>query len=139
MLLEGLSVVDAICRLIVATNPQFYAIENPLGRLDKWLGKPDFYFQPFWYGDGYSKRTCLWGKFNRPPPTEIVEPIPTASTGVHSFDVYWRQNGNQLGRGANRTRRRSITPGGFSRAFAAVNGVPELLTKTNGNKTSLAN
>ena len=35
---EAMSVVDACCRIILMTNPKFWALENPVGRLRKMLG-----------------------------------------------------------------------------------------------------
>ena len=46
---------------------KFWALENPFFASTKWfLGKPAFVFQPYEFGDGYKKRTALWGQFNEP-------------------------------------------------------------------------
>jgi hypothetical protein len=49
------------------------AIENPVGVLSTRFRKPDQYIQPWQYGHGEVKRTCLWLK-NLPPlrPTSVV-------------------------------------------------------------------
>ena len=73
-LLEGLSVVDACLRIALITKPKFWVLENPVGRLKHYIGDAKCTFQPYEYGDAYSKRTCLWGNFNMPKPTDIVEP-----------------------------------------------------------------
>ncbi len=39
-LLDGLSVVDACLRLVAVCRPAWWALENPPGRLDKYLGPP---------------------------------------------------------------------------------------------------
>lgn len=65
-MLEALSVVDACIRLAWACKPKFWALENPVGKLVRYLGKPKFYFHPCDYGDPYTKRTCLWGSFTAP-------------------------------------------------------------------------
>jgi len=55
---------------------QFWALENPYhGFLLKFLGKPDFTFDPWEFGDPYQKRTALWGWFNEPTknPVQISE------------------------------------------------------------------
>ena len=45
----------------------FWYIENPAtGRLKEFLGKPDYVYQPWWYGSPWTKRTALWGEFNIP-------------------------------------------------------------------------
>jgi hypothetical protein len=36
------------------------ALENPIGRLNRWWRYPDQVIQPFYFGHPYSKRTCLW-------------------------------------------------------------------------------
>jgi len=45
---------------------KFWALENPNGMLKYFLGKPAFEFNPYEFGDGYKKRTMLWGWFNEP-------------------------------------------------------------------------
>lgn len=36
------------------------AIENPVGRLNQWWRYPDQIVEPWYFGDPYRKRTCLW-------------------------------------------------------------------------------
>lgn len=62
-LLEALSVVDACLRLVSVSSPQWWALENPRGKLVHYLGKPRLEFEPFEYGSPWTKRTCLWGNF----------------------------------------------------------------------------
>lgn len=38
------------------------AIENPVGSLSTKWRKPTQIIQPYWFGDPYSKKTCLWLK-----------------------------------------------------------------------------
>ena len=54
-LLEGLSVVDACLRITFICEPKFWCMENPVGRLKHWIGDAQCYFQPYQYGDAYSK------------------------------------------------------------------------------------
>lgn len=104
---EGLSVVDACCRIILATKPKWWVLENPAGKLSRYLGPPRWTFQPNDYGDDYTKFTCLWGDFN--PPVKI--PVPaTAGSKMHF-----------LSPSPDRAALRSVTPEGFSRAFYEVN------------------
>lgn len=44
----------------------FWALENPKARLRWFLGKPNFTFNPFDFGDRYRKPTDIWGMFNEP-------------------------------------------------------------------------
>jgi len=66
-LLEGLAVVDACLRIVVALRPQWWCLENPVGRLRRYLGEPRMTFNPCDYGDPYTKRTLLWGGLQRKP------------------------------------------------------------------------
>jgi hypothetical protein len=79
--LQGLELVGAACRFILSCNPEgFWVIENPVGRLNRWIGKPRFYFNPCDYGDAYTKKTALWGRFNIPVKNP-VEPVRVCSQG----------------------------------------------------------
>ena len=111
-LLEALSVVDACMRIITVTKPEWWALENPVGRLYRYLGKPKLIFNPCDYGDPYTKKTCLWGNFNIPEKNS-VEPVNVCSQGS------WIQ---KLGGKSERTKTlRSITPSGFAKAFFEAN------------------
>lgn len=37
-----------------------YMIENPVGKFSDHMGKPDYTFDPWQYGDPWTKKTCLW-------------------------------------------------------------------------------
>jgi hypothetical protein len=112
ILLEALSIVDACLRIIFATKPKFWALENPVGRLKRYLGEPGLMFNPCDYGDPYTKKTCLWGNF-KPPIKTPVEPMRVCSQGS------WVQ---RLGGKSEKTKRlRSITPPGFAKAFFEAN------------------
>lgn len=51
------------------------AIENPVGIMSNIYRKPDQIIQPYWFGDPYEKKTCLWLKgLPKLEPTNIVEP-----------------------------------------------------------------
>ena len=63
---KGMVVVNACLKIIEQCKPKFYAIENPVGYLKEYLGNPDYSFQPWWFGDAWTKRTYLWGNFNHP-------------------------------------------------------------------------
>lgn len=65
--------VAFVLRLANADCPKI-AIENPIGVLSSRWRKPDQIIQPWQYGHGETKATCLWLK-NLPKltPTNIVE------------------------------------------------------------------
>jgi hypothetical protein len=107
-LLEALSVVDACLRIVLATTPVFWVLENPVGRLTHYLGKPMMYFDPCDFGDPYTKKTCLWGRFNEP----VKSPVdPVEGSKMH-----------RLSPSDDRQELRSVTPPGFARAFFEANG-----------------
>lgn len=60
-------------RLLMAAPIPFIAIENPISIISSKIRKPDQILQPWQYGHGETKATCLWLK-NLPPlvPTNIV-------------------------------------------------------------------
>lgn len=50
------------------------AIENPIGVLSSRIRKPDQIIQPWQFGHGETKATCLWLKgLNKLRPTKIVD------------------------------------------------------------------
>jgi hypothetical protein len=104
---EGLSVVDACLRIVVATKPLWWVLENPAGKLSRYLGPPAWTFQPNEYGDPYLKFTCLWGSFCPP----VKAPVPaTMGSKMH-----------RLPPSEDRAALRSVTPEGFARAFYEAN------------------
>lgn len=102
---------------------KFWALENPAGHLQRFLGKPPFRFHPYDFGDRHSKETFIWGNFNLPKkrPVELNEeeiimsrnntrklpPIPEGYVRDRSMRAV------QI--------RRSITPQGFAEAFFKAN------------------
>jgi hypothetical protein len=64
---KGLFLVKHCQRIIKQCNPYFWAIENPAsGRLKEYLGIPTFVYEPWQFGSPWTKKTALWGKFNKP-------------------------------------------------------------------------
>jgi len=106
-LLDGLSIVDACIRIIMFTKPNWWCLENPVGRLSRYLGKPRMYFNPCDYGDPYTKKTCLWGDFTEPEKNPIE---PTEGSKMHLLPP-----------SKDRWKLRSATPQGFSHAFFRAN------------------
>lgn len=115
-MIDALSIVDACIRIIWCCQPHFWAIENPVGKLVRWIGKPVMYFHPCDYGDPYTKKTCLWGKFNQPTRNPI-KPVFIIRGGKR-FSPTAAFTG---GKSARTKELRSITPPGFARAFFEAN------------------
>lgn len=69
---EALSVVWACLQIIQIANPQWWALENPVSRLPRFIGPYRYTFQPWQYGDPWLKRSCVWGTARRPKPTHAT-------------------------------------------------------------------
>ena len=52
---------DFFMRFVNCSCPRV-AIENPVGYMNSCYRKPDQIIQPYFFGDPYRKRTCLWLK-----------------------------------------------------------------------------
>jgi site-specific DNA-cytosine methylase len=115
----SMDLVTKTLELIEFYKPRVWAIENPVGRLNKLfpeLGTP-WYFNPCEFAgylsdpstEAYNKRTGLWGTFNI-PVKKPVEPSLGNSPIM------------KLGGKSERTKElRSMTPLGFSKAFYLSN------------------
>jgi hypothetical protein len=88
-----------------------YMIENPVGKFSDHMGKPDFTFQPWNFGDLESKKTCLWvgNGFVMPPFETLVKPEDVKES-------CWKCPPSE-----DRGDIRSITPPGFARAVFEAN------------------
>lgn len=62
----GMEIVNACVKIIKSCNPVFWAMENPRGFLRKYMGNPKLSFQPWQYGDPWTKQTDIWGSYNLP-------------------------------------------------------------------------
>lgn len=82
------------------------AIENPIGRLSSAWRKPDQIIQPWMFGHGETKATCLWLKGLSPlTPTNIVE---------GREGKVWK-----MSPGPDRWKKRSLTYQGIADAMAS--------------------
>ena len=131
---KGLEIVIACLSIIHKVEPVFWALENPSGKLALFLGKSQYSFQPWFFGDGWTKRTLLWGKFNPPvkqytrwedvPKIEGLYTRPGRRTPsiafnhlshkkfIKSLDSFEVKSDTEF---------RAITPQGFARAFYEAN------------------
>lgn len=101
------------------------AVENPRGYMNKYWRRPDQIVEPWWFGDPFAKKTCLWTEgLPELVADNPVEPVGRVATGGGS----WRVD-SAAGREAmsayedsegrkNRARVRSRTFPGFARALA---------------------
>ena len=107
-LIKALANADAVMRIVFMTTPEFWCIENPVGRLSRYYGKPVLTFHPCDFGDPYKKRTCLWGCFDTRLERNKVDPT--------EGQKIWRMPPSK-----DRKMLRSITPQGFAKAFFKAN------------------
>ena len=78
--LNAIALCDACLRIVIFSKPKFWVLENPVGRLTKVYPKPFMYYNPCDYGDPYTKKTCLWGDFNKPKKNPVE---PTEGSKMH--------------------------------------------------------
>lgn len=110
---EALSVVDACLRAVAIYQPAWWALENPQGYLARWLGPPALKFDPWEYGDPWTKRTWVWGLFTTPR----LAPVRARDSWVRKHE-----RGSRRQTGLARTAaERSATPPGFAHAFFEAN------------------
>lgn len=115
---EGMETVAACLRIIWKTKPQWWALENPVGYLRRFMGEPPLTFKPCDYGDPWTKRTDLWGYYKAPKrrPVEVVKPKGRVEGGTRDWS--FAKNGRD---GWTRQEVRAMTPPGFARAFFEAN------------------
>lgn len=98
---------------------KFWALENPYhGFLKQIIGKPAFTFDPWEFGDGYQKRTALWGNFSEPKKSPVPHNLGKFDY-LKSKDIHPEHFGE-----FDRQTRRSITPAKFAKAFYKANSLP---------------
>jgi hypothetical protein len=107
----------------------FWALENPRGYLQRFLGKCALSFDPYEFGDPYTKRTQIWGMFNA-PKKQIIEPLKASEYGtfVQHVQRFKHLKLHQIPKGYQKKTRlstqtiiRSITPERFATAFFEAN------------------
>ncbi len=119
---EGMILVIACLNIIwecrYNNKLAFWSLENPMGYLRQFLGKPVFTFDPCDFGDRYTKKTDLWGYFKIPKgkPVELMK----------DEKYLCSQNNRKLPSiseltSSKQSDKRAITPPGFARAFFEAN------------------
>jgi hypothetical protein len=101
---EQAEALDFVRLLLNAPIPKI-ALENPISVISSKIRKPDQIIQPWMFGHGETKATCLWLKNLKPlVPTKIVE---GREAKVHRMPP-----------GADRWKLRSLTYQGIADAMA---------------------
>lgn len=102
--------VDACLRLVLMLKPRWWALENPQGYLANWLGEPKLRFDPYEYGDPWTKRTWIWGDF-APPMYRVTQEPRRRLVGAKRNDPVIAQTFEE----------RARTPAGFAQQFFEAN------------------
>lgn len=107
---DALGLVVA-CKRVCEASRAPWMLENPVGMLSSYWRRPDYTFQPWQYGDRYTKKTCLWtgDGFIMPAPWIAHRPADVRAS-IHLMPP-----------SADRADKRSITPAGFARAVFEAN------------------
>ena len=100
---KAMEIVESCLGIIWRCRPFFWCLENPVGFLRQFLGKPPLTIRFWEFGDGIDKPTDLWGYFNFPKkkysqPAGLLRKIKKHIPGD-----------------------RAITPPGFAQAFFEAN------------------
>jgi len=105
MLTDGLMLFNA-CEVVADWSGAPYCVENPVGVIPTHHRKPDYYFHPWFWGDLYTKKTCLWtgNGFVMPNQDNTIPPEGTTQ-------AIWL-----MPPGKDRQNMRSQTPAGFAKA-----------------------
>lgn len=119
------ALVELGLHIALSYDWKFWCLENPPGRMETLVPEMAFYrrmmFNPFDYGDPYTKKTVLWGEFNEQLPRSPVEPervrIKAGNHYYHASSM-WAKTG---GKSEKTKTIRSNTPKGFARAFFTAN------------------
>ena len=124
---------DVVAIVDLANPTEFHAMENPSGRLRKMLkegewnqdiGLPSISFDPWHFGDPYTKRTHLWGEMNTDLPLATVAPLEGSK--MHKMHSGVEKIGGE----------RSATPEGFAYSFFMANhGAPGTTAPTTPTPT----
>jgi len=125
---EGMEIVKACLNIIWKCRYKplykndgalkFWALENPCGLLRQFLGMPYMTFNPCDFGDRYTKKTDLWGYFNKPIKKSI-------ELSIYEKYLCSKNNRNLPSISditlSKRADKRAITPKGFASAFYDAN------------------
>ncbi len=128
---QGMEIVIACLNIIwecrYKKRLEFWTLENPMGYLRQFLGKPIFTYNPYEFAltkaEAYTKKTDLWGYFNNPKKDKRLR-LEIWLTSEEIKKV--KQNIRKLPSiseitGSTQADKRAITPSGFAQAFFKAN------------------
>lgn len=112
---SGLEVVSACLRIVYQCRPAWWALENPVGLLSTWLGPARDTWEPCDFGDPWTKRTAVWGDYQKPKRGPYAKPI-----GAGPFCTLC-DTGKRRTPNCSNPAHRAVTPAGFALAFFKAN------------------
>lgn len=130
---QGLSIVEACLRIVTRARLygklKWWAMENPVGYLRQFIGIPSFTFNPYDFGDPWTKPTDLWGYFRTPQFNYRRPEFNLDQAAVKLRSIAEKLNSD---RGRSLTNRRpivklrtsdilAVTPPGFAYSFFKAN------------------
>lgn len=117
-----MKVLIACLRIIAKANPKWWAVENPIGRMVKFMGRPDYKYQFTDFGFPCKKTALLWGQFNKPMKQyHEYEVIYKLEEIDYKMPELYNVPGILATDSSRRAAVRSITPDGFAQAFFVAN------------------
>lgn len=121
---KSIDLVQTTASIIEYLDPKVWAVENPVGRIEKLtpLPSPRMTFNPNHFGNPHTKKTMLYGNFNPELPLNVVE--ATEGSKVHKLSSSQKQE-------------RELTPDGFAYAFFMANGDIKAGTEVKPTSTSI--
>ena len=126
----GMEVVQSVMQIIwqcrIKGTLKFWALENPMGYLRQFLGKPCFTFEQWQFGGSIVKKTDIWGYFKNPNPKIKEKPegmfVKYKDGRLHARDYSIPKCPPEYKHlKLDRSALRAITPPGFANAFFKAN------------------
>lgn len=126
---EGMVTVEACERIIRHCMAfgylKWWALENPVGHLRKFLGRPQYTFEHWWFDEKcwVSKKTDLWGFFKNPVQQVFTRPAHLAAKDDGNSQNWYTPicPPEYAHLNLDRAALRAITPAGFAREFYRAN------------------
>jgi hypothetical protein len=123
---DGMRCVESCMRVIWEVRKRhklaFWALENPKAYLRQFLGKAAFCFDPWEFGDPWTKKTEIWGYFNEPRKkfTEVEQVMTNEQRALYSTNSRKLPSVSDF-TGSKQQSARAKTPEGFAKAFYKAN------------------
>lgn len=120
----ALKIVNRCLDIANFCKPKFFSLENPRGRLPKFIGEPTARLNYLDFGCDYFKTVYLWGYFSIPIgncycPKASISLTKCSNNSLSEIPLDYSVKGS--GMSGVRAIKRSITFKGFADAFYLVN------------------